>query len=460
MNPQLPPAFLQSLQGIEGFDLKSFEEAHKHPEKITSVRINPFKWSELSLRDHFADTKKIPWSSFGYYLQERPSFTLDPLFHAGAYYVQEPSSMFLEGAIKQHVDLLSGIRVLDLCAAPGGKSTLIQSLISAKSLLVSNEVIQSRVNPLLENCIKWGAGNIMVTNNDPKDFGRLENYFDVMLVDAPCSGSGLFRKEPEAIHEWSLEQVRTCSLRQQRIITDAWSCLKRNGILIYSTCSFSKEENEEILDWMLGHFACRTLPLKIEPDWNIVESISAKNKGIGYRFYPDKLVGEGLFIACLQKQDGDNLRASFKNSKQKSSLSSNEKSFLKYYFNDDTQSFVKKNDLVWAIEEGFMNDYQFLQKNLFVKKAGILLGKIGAKGLIPAHELALSHLIRNDFPSVELSKEDAIKYLRKDDFDCIRREKGWNLIKYSGLALGWAKVLDNRVNNYYPMDWRILKAKE
>ena len=181
---------------------------------------------------------------------QRPSFTFDPLFHAGTYYVQEASSMFLEQALKQSVDLSQPLRVLDLCAAPGGKSTLLQSLLNKESLLVSNDVIKSRAAILEENIVKWGAANVVVTNNDPAHFARLENYFDAIVIDAPCSGSGLFRRDPEAINEWSENNVQLCSQRQQRIVADVWPALKQNGILIYSTCSYSAEEDEAILDWM------------------------------------------------------------------------------------------------------------------------------------------------------------------------------------------------------------------
>ena len=209
----LPEAFIQSLQNLKGFDEAAFKAVHQSGFQLTSIRLNPKKISKGqlamparplgSLAGGHVLLEKVPWSDNGYYLSERPSFTLDPLFHAGAYYVQEASSMFLEEVLKQTIDLTKPIRILDLCAAPGGKSTLIQSVISEQSLLVSNEVIKTRVNILAENITKWGADNAIVTNNDPTDFKRLPGYFDVIVVDAPCSGSGLFRKDANAINEWS-----------------------------------------------------------------------------------------------------------------------------------------------------------------------------------------------------------------------------------------------------------------
>jgi NOL1/NOP2/fmu family ribosome biogenesis protein len=317
----------------------------------------------------------------------------------------------------------------------------------------------SRTGSLLENCIKWGASNILVTNNDPKDFCRLENYFDVMVIDAPCSGSGLFRKEPEAIREWSADQVRVCSLRQQRILADAWPALRNEGILVYSTCSYSKEENEEILDWVLENFNCKSLPIQIKDEWNIVKSVSDKFKATGYRFYPDKTKGEGLFVACLKKQEGNYFHFSKKAPRQSSVLTSREKYLLNDFLDTDELHFIKGKDLVWGLPEKFMNDYIPVHKYLFIKKAGILLGKMGSGELIPNHELALSRMIRANFPSIELGKEEALKYLRREDIDFEKTEKGWKLVKYSGQNLGWLKVLDKRANNYYPMEWRILKQK-
>jgi len=215
---QLPPSLLASLQSVKGFDEQSFVKTHESGEQITSIRLNPLKSKDTLLptaNDQLPT--KVPWTTNGYYLKSRPSFTLDPFFHAGAYYVQEASSMFLEQAMRQTTDLSQPLLVLDLCAAPGGKSTLLQSLISRHSLLVSNEVIQSRVNILKENVIKWGSENMVVTHNDPKDFSKLTGLFDVLVVDAPCSGSGLFRRDADAVSEWSESNVQLCSQRQQRI---------------------------------------------------------------------------------------------------------------------------------------------------------------------------------------------------------------------------------------------------
>src|SRR6187549_341233 len=287
---QLPQALLNSLESVNGFNEEAFIKVHESGERVTSVRVNPFKQFEiLNLKS------QIPWTEYGHYLEARPSFTFDPLFHAGCYYVQEASSMFLEQALKQTIDLSQPLKILDLCAAPGGKSTHILSLISKESLLVSNEVIRSRANILTDNIVKWGCSNVIVTNNDPRDFQRLENYFDVIVVDAPCSGSGLFRRDPEAIEEWSEQNVALCSQRQQRILADILPALKNGGVLIYSTCSYSRQEDELICDWLRNELIINNEELIISHDWNIVKSDA------GYRFWPDKLKGEGFFIACFRK---------------------------------------------------------------------------------------------------------------------------------------------------------------
>src|SRR6186997_1110290 len=287
---KLPQLLLDSLASVKGFDKEDFIKIHESGEQVTSIRVNSSKKFEISNLKF-----QIPWAETGFYLETRPSFTFDPLFHAGCYYVQEASSMFLEQALKQTVDLSQPLKILDLCAAPGGKSTHILSLITKESLLVSNEVIRSRANILNDNINKWGCSNVLVTSNDPRDFQRLENYFDVIVVDAPCSGSGLFRRDPDAIEEWSEQNVALCSQRQQRILADVLPALKNGGVLVYSTCSYSKNEDEEICDWLISELKVESLKLKVEENWNIVQS------DVGYRFWPDKIKGEGFFIACFRK---------------------------------------------------------------------------------------------------------------------------------------------------------------
>ena len=294
--PSLPPSFTDTLKGLPGYDPEAFLAVHASGERITSVRLQPQKTTGAEELFPQLDVTPVPWSRYGYYLSSRPSFTFDPQFHAGAYYVQEASSMFLEEAIRQTVNLDEPLKALDLCAAPGGKSTLIQATLHPQSLLVANEVIKSRAALLSDNISRWGADNVVVTNNDPRDFSRIGEYFDLIVADAPCSGSGLFRRDPEAIDEWSYDNVMLCSQRQQRILADALPALKAGGVLIYSTCSYAREEDEAIMDWLLENFPLENIPLQLQPSWHIVETLSPHRQAAGYRFYPDQVKGEGFFM--------------------------------------------------------------------------------------------------------------------------------------------------------------------
>ncbi len=453
----LPASFLQSISNAPGYSKIDFVNVHQSGEQVTSIRINPGKNVEddLCIRNYVSH--KIPWSSCGYYLTERPSFTLDPHFHAGAYYVQEASSMFLEQALIQTAHLQQPLKILDLCAAPGGKSTLIQSLLNKNSLLVSNEVIKTRVHVLAENITKWGADNVVVTNNDPKDFKRLPAYFDVIVVDAPCSGSGLFRKDPAAAEEWSVNNVQLCSHRQQRITADVLPALKEDGILIYSTCSYSPQEDEDIADWLVNKEAMESVPLSIQPAWGIVPSQSAVHKAYGYRFYPDKLKGEGFFIAVFRKKREEIRTPSGKIKNKKSNATVAEKDVLKNYItNSDEYFFARQNDQLLAVPLQFENDLHILQAALYIKKAGVRTGAVIRHGLIPDHELAVSNIISSGVPHAAVDEATALQYLRRQEFILPDNIRGWHLVTHRKLALGWVKILPGRVNNYYPREWRIL----
>jgi len=456
----LPPIFLQSLQGIKGFDESEFVNVHQSGGQVVSIRLNPAKignTSQLSF-DGAAIDAVVPWNADGYYLSQRPSFTLDPLFHAGAYYVQEASSMFLAEVLKQATDLSAPIKVLDLCAAPGGKSTLIQSLISEKSLLISNEVIKTRVNILAENITKWGAANVIVTNNDPKDFNRLKEYFDVIVVDAPCSGSGLFRKDNDAITEWSEQSVIMCSQRQQRILADILPSLKEGGTLIYSTCSYSTIEDEAIADWLVEDNGLSSTQIKIDEAWNIIETQSAQHHAFGYRFYPDKLKGEGFFIAAFTKGEASTQGWQTDKYKSKSEklMAKDIISLQPYVNNTDNFFFIKQKEDVIAMPLHLEFDLATIQFCLYIKKAGVKLGSIIRNELIPHHELAVSTILNSSLSFIEVDKETALQYLRRQEINVTINHKGWALLTYQQLSLGWVKVLPNRVNNYYPKEWRIL----
>jgi NOL1/NOP2/fmu family ribosome biogenesis protein len=367
--------------------------------------------------------------------------------------------MFIEQCLLQHAKLSAPLKVLDLCAAPGGKSTLIQSLISDDSLLVSNEVIRTRVNVLTENLTKWGSPNSIVTNNDPRDFGRLENYFDVIVADAPCSGSGLFRRDMSAVNEWSSDAVTMCSLRQQRILADAWPALKDDGLLVYSTCSYSKEENEEICDWLCEQYAVTPLPLNISPEWKIVETESEEFHSRGYRFFPDKTRGEGFFVACFRKRhSGEDKSSNYKKKKIVPATAVEIKVIENWLEQPERFHYYHLDDDIFAFPRPISSELEIIHANLYTKKAGVMIGRIIKNELLPAHDLAVSSIVNHQLLSISLKLEEAQQYLRKEEVKMERDKKGWALVKYEGHNLGWIKLLGNRTNNYYPKEWRILKS--
>ena len=306
---QLPVAFTEKtrqLMGEERFEryLQSFEE-----EPPVSIRVNTLKMAEGSWK--IEDATPVPWCRNAFYLQKRPNFTMDPLLHAGCYYVQEAASMFLDEALKQmHTAYISHqpsairpLTVLDLCAAPGGKSTLLRSALPKDCVLYSNEPIRNRANILLENVTKWGYENHIVTNNYPKDYRRSKLRFDLILCDVPCSGEGMFRKDEATIREWSEQNVEKCWQLQREIVDDAWACLNPGGLLIYSTCTFNTKENEENIRYFLEQYDdMEVVPVDIKPEWHITGSLLDGFHEPVYRFIPGITRSEGLFMCVLRKR--------------------------------------------------------------------------------------------------------------------------------------------------------------
>lgn len=447
-HPVLPKAFEDSLQSTLGAAFPDFVKSLQQPSPV-SIRINPNKNKEQI-------TDSVPWSLFGQYLNERPKFTLDPTFHAGSYYVQEASSMFVEQALKQTVDLSQKLRVLDISAAPGGKSTHLLSLINHESLLVSNEVIRSRASVLAENIQKWGHSNVIVTNNDPEDFTRLTGFFDVILVDAPCSGEGLFRKDPEAIKEWSPENVELCYKRQRRILADLWPALKENGILIYSTCTYNRLENEENIQWLSEQHGAESRELKIDKDWGIK---AVDENGIhGYHFYPHNVKGEGFFLSAVRKTEPQP-EAYFKIRKGLTAPVKKIEEQLHNWTTLPDPKYFTWNEVVYAIPGSIRKETEMLLDHLKFVQAGTALATLKHDKLIPEHAAALSvNLNKDHFLQLDINEQDALRYLRKEAVEISGAKKGYTLITYKGLPLGWANVLDNRMNNLYPKEWRIRMA--
>ena len=447
INLKLPEQLLQDLRSVKGFDEPSFQKAHEEP-VTTSVRLHPLKKSGADIAGG-----QIPWNSNGLYLAERPVFTLDPAFHGGAYYVQEASSMFLEHVWKSAVPDTEGLRVLDLCAAPGGKSTLIASLLTPNSLLISNEVIRSRATILEENIVRWGYTNNWVTCNDPRDFTKLGGYFDVIVIDAPCSGSGLFRKDQNALRDWTQANVELCSARQQRILADVWPSLKENGLIIYATCSFSPQEDEAILDWLAGTYSTESVQIDIKDDWGIVATQSSEHKMHGYRFFPGKAKGEGFFISAIRKKEIPSTLFLHRFKPQNMSKIQQQAGHLLAI--DNVQYIQHDKESYNAIAAAHEGDWLLLQKLFYFRRVGLPLGAPSAKDWIPAHDVALSTDASTDLPSIDVTREQALKFLKREDMNLESDSRGWQIIKFNNLGLGWIKSLQNRANNHLPKNWRI-----
>ena len=438
---RFPDQFLAHIRVNPGFDEAAFIQAHEEPASI-SIRYNPFK-PMSRLCDY-----PVPWSQYGCYLQERPTFALDPLFHAGAYYVQEASSMFLETILKTIGVHQQPQRILDLCAALGGKSTLIASTMHPDSVLFSNEVIKSRVPALKENLTKWGAPNVIITQNDAADYGALDAFFDVMVVDAPCSGSGMFRKDAHAADEWSVENVMHCSRRQQRILQDSIPALKPGGWLIYATCSYSQEENEHIVASLIDD---GWNPLSGVPEYPGVYTSSS-----GFRFYPDKVNGEGFYIAALQKPIDDIHKSQSTGRMYKNSCTPALQFPTEWIAPEYTIAGYEWRNTLYGFSPAIQAVLPYAEQ-LNLQQIGIPIGEYKRDDLIPDHAFAMSTLVHADIQRIEVDLETALHFLRKNTIHIETPHPGWALITFKQMALGWIKVIPGRINNYYPTEWRLRK---
>ena len=428
---QLPEDFIREtrlLMGEKRFNrfMEAFDE-----EAPVSIRINPKKIrneefldepsgkAERGIRNddyqtsaksayrsnHNSSLNNVPWCPEGFYLEGRPQFTFDPLFHAGCYYVQEASSMFVTHILRTIINYqLSIVNCLDLCAAPGGKSTAIRTVLPEGSTLVSNEPIPTRAQILLENITKWGWPDCIVTNNYPRDFRKAKAKFDIILCDVPCSGEGMFRKDPNAINEWSLQNVEKCWRLQREIVADAWECLNPGGILIYSTCTYNIKENEENVRWIMEEYGAEALEIPTKPEWGITGSLLEGFDAPVYRFIPGFTRGEGLFACALRKPSPTSTYRSNHNS-----------SFL-------------------------------------IPRSALPLGSSKNSSL----KILTPDLPEGEHPHVPLSYPDALKYLRGEALVLPAEiPKGLVTVTYKGVPLGPMKNIGNRANNLYPKPWRI-----
>lgn len=407
--PQEFTEYTADLFGPQRWDafVQSFAQ-----EAAVSVRLNPWK----AKKNPFPQAVPVPWCKQGFWLKERPRFTGDPLFHAGVYYVQEAGSLFLDQVLRQWVK--EPVSALDLCAAPGGKSTLMRAALPDGSVLISNEIDRRRASILLENMLKQGHPGVLVTHNAPKDFAKTNLVFDVILADVPCSGEGLFRRDEAAIKEWSVQNVRFCAERQRQILRVVWTCLKDGGLLIYSTCTFNTHENEENVRWICEELGAEILPVPVRPEWRITGSLLGGWTQPVYRFIPGTTESEGLFMAVLRKKGGDVSRAVLPSS---------------------LRAQVRKHPFLHVLSDGVPQP------------------ETKGREQIPSIAQALSLATgREDFPRVELPLDAALRYLHREALILpAGTPRGFVLVTYQGHALGFVKNLGDRANNLYPKPWTI-----
>ena len=436
---QLPQLFIEQIKTLFPDDYTAFLDAVSLPPAV-SIRLK--KGVSTDVDDI------VPWCNSGRYLSGRPQFTLDPLFHAGNYYVQEASSMFLLFALEKYVS--NDALVLDLCAAPGGKSTLISDFLNNDGFLISNEYVPQRANILAENILKWGNPNCAVTNASSQQFAKLKGVFDVVVVDAPCSGEGMFRKDDVAIDEWSFDNVHKCVDRQREILSNAWQCLAENGILIYSTCTFNDLENERNVEWLINEFDAEYLPLNPDDSWSVTVT------DFGCRFLPHKVRGEGFFISVVMKKS----ECSTLNIKSIKQLPLSCKNALEWVNNPDRFKTIIANDVVYAVDKDYYplvtnmmsGNFKFL--SFGVPVATVITGK--SSSLIPHHALALSEELKRDaFPVVNVDYKTALAFLRREAIVLQGVEKGYVCVAFNNVPLGFVKNVGNRCNNLYPDYWRI-----
>lgn len=459
----LPKDFEEYTERLMGPKLYATLKQGLAEEAPTSIRLNPFKAAAANIADEM-ESETVGWCAEGRYLKGRPNFTFDPLFHAGLYYVQEASSMFVAHVLRQLVQ--QPVAMLDLCAAPGGKSTAARAALPAGSLLFSNEPMKPRASVLAENMIKMGHPDTVVTNNFARDYQRSGLTFDVVMADVPCSGEGMFRKDEGAIEEWSLQNVERCRVLQRSIIEDIWPCLREGGLLIYATCTFNAHENEENVAWIAEHLGADFVEIATQPQWHITGALVGSNPV--YRFIPGLSRGEGLFVAVLRKHGeaagvltqlaaGDAKAGKRRRRDNGKGKANGNKHTEAEQWIDGSFTTLADNGRAVAIPTPWLPLYTQAKAALHVLHAGVTLGEEKVRDLVPHPSLALS-VARNveAFPQVEVDYKDAIAFLRKEAI-VLRADapRGFVIITYRGHALGFVKNLGNRANNLYPQEWKI-----
>ena len=428
-------------------------------EPTTSVRLNPLKMTSPKWK-----AQQVGWSKWGYLLDVRPSFTLDPYFHAGAYYVQEASSQFAGYIMLQALggeQECEGKSILDMCAAPGGKSTHYATLVGESGLVVANEINRSRAAVLADNARKWGIGNMVVTCNDSSRFRELEGWFDAVAVDAPCSGEGMFRKLDEAQEQWSEANVAMCAERQWEIFQNAFEALKPGGVMLYSTCTFNRTEDEDILERAMelyGEEFEQVDEISVGEDWGVV--VGQVGAFRTYRFFPHKLSGEGMFMAVARKAGNGAKRRQIKSRRQIITAvdKRSAEELGRWVREPERVKFFAAGEMLYGCRKEHYGDIETLSGVLSVIYSGVAMGQIFKGKLKPDAALALYvGLNREAVANCDVDEENALRFLRKQDIAAELCAEGVNLIKYQGQTLGFVKRIGARVNNMYPNALRILK---
>lgn len=464
----LPSDFISYTRQLMGDELYSrLEEGLDSQQSPVSIRLNPFKAQSLDVAAGLCDSA-VPWcSATGRYLNERPNFTFDPLLHAGVYYVQEAASMFVDHIVRTFIK--EPVRMLDLCAAPGGKSTALRAALPEGSVLFSNEPMRTRAQILSENLQKFGHEDVIVTNNYPRDYRKAGIMFDAILADVPCSGEGMFRKDDGARAEWSQQNVDNCWQLQREIVSDIWKCLQPGGLLIYSTCTFNAHEDEENVEWIASELGADIIELPVEESWNITPAVVGNAPVC--RFLPGISRSEGLFVVVLRKH-GENettaLNASAGNSKPKKDRKNQRKQTaqggkqqsadtMQALRTPDNFTARRNSDTIIAIPQRWADTYDTAASTLKIMHAGVTLGTEKGRDIIPDQSLALSRQLNIDaYPQVELSYAEAINFLRKEAITLPEgTPRGFVVVTYLGYPLGMEKNIGNRANNLYPTEWRI-----
>ena len=448
----LSDSFIDEIRGIlPESEATALIDALENSEPSVSVRINSHKGTCIP-----ENAKCVPWCNDGFYLEERPQFTFDPALHCGKYYVQDASSMFLAYAIEKLTEKSTPIRYLDLCAAPGGKTTTAINALPQNSLIVANEIMSGRAQILRENIIKWGNPYCVVTNNDSRAYSKLTHFFDIIATDVPCSGEGMMRKDDEAVAQWTPALVKECAERQREIVGNAWEALRPGGYLIYSTCTFNRMENEEIVEYMINEFGAESIDLNIPTGWNIYPSIDSSIHG--YHFFPHRTKGEGLFLAVVRKPEDEPqqiIKTSAKKKGKKETPQQVPKEVRTWLQDTSSMHLNAIGDTINAIPTKYVDEMGILLENLRVIYHGCEIATIKGRDLIPSHALALNECTNpSTFSGCEVDYPTAIAYLRGEAIT-IDAPKGFILIKYQEQELGFVKNIGNRCNNLYPKEWRI-----